>query len=230
MRDFLVQELNTWLKINSPLLKKIAVVGGSPSEPELKVVQNLYPDSEVKYFGIESLGDDVDFVTFDLNFIQSSNQQFDLVICSQVLEHVWNVQAAIENLRKLVRPEAGLLWINCPASNMVHGSPHYYSAGYSPEMLEKLAQNNSLEVLGCGSVGSRRMYFFTHALQYWPSKFELAHPVISYRPLRSYGRKIVQESIRGSLGRLYAALLSNKKSTDLQYATESYLLARAKES
>jgi SAM-dependent methyltransferase len=230
MRDFLVQELNSWLKKNTPSLKKIAVVGGSPSEPELKVVQNLYPDTEVKFFGVESPGEDVDFVTFDLNFIQSPNQHFDLVICSQVLEHVWNVQVAIENLRKLVKPETGLLWINCPASNMVHGSPHYYSAGYSPEMLEKLALNNSLEVLSCGSVGSRRLYFFTHALQYWPSKFELAHPVISYRPLRSYGRKIVQESIRGSLGRLYAALLSNQKSADLQYATESYLLARTKES
>lgn len=230
MRDFLVQELKSWLEKLSPTIIQVAVVGGSPSEPELKIVKALYPSAEITFLGIEALGDGVNFIDFDLNVPQSSNCHFDLVICCQVLEHVWNVQVAMSNLRSLVVPSTGLLWINCPASNMVHGSPHYYSAGYSPEMLEKLAHNNSLEVLQCGSVGSRRMHFFTHALQYWPSKFELAHPIISYRPLRNYGRKIVQESIRGSLGRLYAALLSNKKSVDLQYATETYLLARTKES
>lgn len=198
MRDFLVQELDSWLKDHSPLLRRIAVVGGSPSEPELMVVKASFPDLEVQYFGIEALGDEVDFVDYDLNIVQFPNQHFDLVICAQVLEHVWNVQVAIENLRKLLTPDTGLLWINCPASNMFHGSPHYYSAGYSPDMLEKLAISNSLEVLICSSIGSRRMYFFTHALQYWPSRFELDHPVISYRPLRSYGRKIVQESIRGT--------------------------------
>ncbi len=230
MRDFLVQELRSWIESNSPSINHVAVVGGSPSEPELKVIRNLYPDAKVTFFGVEKLGNDVEFVEYDLNQNQNPAHNYDLVICSQVLEHVWNIQVAIENLRKLLTPITGLLWLNCPASNMVHGSPHYYSAGYSPEMLEKLASNNALEVIQIGSLGSRRMYFFTHALQYWPSKFELSHPVISYRPLRSYGRSIVTESIRGSLGRLYATLLSNKTSSDLKYATEAYLLAKPKES
>jgi len=230
MRDFLVQELNSWLEKNSPSVHKVAVVGGSPNEPELKAITALYPSAAITFFGIEELGSDVEFVKYDLNEIQTSNSHFDLVICSQVLEHVWNVKVAVENLAKLLNPNTGLLWINCPASNMAHGSPHCYSAGYSPEMLEKLATSNSLEILRIGSIGSRRMYFYTHALQYWPSKFELSHPLISYRPLRSYGRSIITESFRGSLGRLYSAILSNKKSSDLKYATESYLLATVKAS
>lgn len=228
MRDLLLVELKSWLEDNSPLVNSVAVVGGSPNEPELKIVKTIFPSASITFLGLEEPFGDINFIQYDLNEIQNPIFKYDLVLCSQVLEHVWNVQTAMENLWKLLTPITGLLWVNCPASNMFHGSPHYFSAGYPPEMLEKLAVNNSLEILKIGSIGSRRMYFFTHALQYWPSKFELSHPIISYRPLRSYGRSIVTETIRGSLGRLYAALLSNKTSSDLKYATETYLLAKPK--
>jgi hypothetical protein len=163
-----------------------------------------------------------------LNEPSEFSQKFDLVICAQVLEHLWNLSIAFKNLSELLEPKVGLLWINCPASNMVHGSPEYFSAGYSVQMLTQQLEMVNLEVVLAGSFGSRRLYFFTHALQFWPTNFELRHPILTYRPLRSYGRKIVFETIRGFFGRTYPLLLSPKQNSEPQYATESFALAKSK--
>jgi SAM-dependent methyltransferase len=228
MRNKLSAELMRLLKVGEFDIKSVAIVGGSSREPELVALKEIYLNLQETYFGIESNEIGIEFYNLDLNEQSSNFGVFDLVICSQVLEHVWNFDVAIENLINLVRPNGGLLWINCPASNMVHGSPDYFSAGYSPEMLKKHLEFRNLTTINHGSFGSRRMYFFTHALNYWPTDFELAHPLISYRPLRSYGRKIIIESIRGFLGRTYSLLLPWKPDENLTFATESYILAKTK--
>ena len=228
MRASCTRTLVNWIEENSPTVNSIGVVGGSSNEPELLKILTIYPLAEVIFFGIENTELSTNFVELDLNLPSKITQNFDLVICAQVLEHIWNLSVAFENLSKLLSPHNGLLWVNCPSSNMVHGSPEYFSAGYAHQMLAAHILRCNLEVIISDSIGSRRLYFFTHALQYWPSHFELMHPILTYRPLRSYGRRIVPESIKGFLGRVYSTLLSSKESSDLQFATESYILARTK--
>jgi SAM-dependent methyltransferase len=219
-----------WIKANSPSIKSIAIVGGSSGEPELVQLLRIYPNAITTFLGVESSPGDKPFLMFDLNEPIRIHQTFDIVICAQVLEHVWNLENAIQNLTNIVEPKGGILWLNCPASNMVHGSPEYFSAGYTPRMLSKLLELYSFEVLTADSIGSRRLYFFTHALQYWPTRLELAHPVITYRPLRSYGRNLIQETVRGFAGRLYSLFLSNKKLFGSQFSTETFVLSKPKES
>jgi hypothetical protein len=228
MRASCTRRLVNWIKENPRLLNSIAIVGGSSKEPELIEILALYPSAEVTYFGLEKTELNTTFVELDLNLPSDVTQKYDLVICAQVLEHTWNLNLAFENLARLLNPYSGLLWVNCPASNMAHGSPEYFSAGYSHQMLTSHINQCNLEVVMSDSIGSRRLYFFTHALQYWPSQFELKHPILTYRPLRSYGRGILHETIKGFLGRVYSALLSSEENSNLQFATESYVLARAK--
>jgi hypothetical protein len=217
-----------WIEDNPRSITSIAVVGGSSKEPELLKILTIYPMAKVIFYGIENADLDSTFIELDLNLPSDTTQKFDLVICAQVLEHIWNLSVAFDNLSKLLDSDNGLLWINCPASNMVHGSPEYFSAGYSVEMLTKHLGMVNLEVVLAGSIGSRRLYFFTHALQFWPTNFELMHPILTYRPLRSYGRKIVFETIRGFFGRTYSLLLSPMQTSEPQYATESFALAKPK--
>ena len=228
MRASCTRTLVNWIEDNRRTVNSIAVVGGSSNEPELLKIIDIYPMAKVIFYGIENADSAGAFVEFDLNIPTETTQKFDLVICAQVLEHIWNLNVAFENLSKLLNPDIGLLWINCPASNMVHGSPEYFSAGYSVEMLTQHLELVNLKVVLASSFGSRRLYFFTHALQFWPTNFELRHPILTYRPLRSYGRSIVFETIRGFLGRTYSLLLSRKENSEPQYATESFALARSK--
>jgi hypothetical protein len=229
MRNEAKSTLIKWVEENKPQVKSIGILGGSSEEPELLDLLRIYPDSAVTYLGIEKGANDNPFISLDLNELSGVNQCFDIVICAQVLEHIWNLDNCMNNLSKMIDPHRGLLWLNCPASNMVHGSPDYFSAGYSWEMLQKNLENHQFEIIIADSIGSRRLHFFTHTLQYWPSKRELAHPLLTYRPLRSYGRRLIPETFLGFFGRLYSLFLSNKKLSKSQYDTETFVLAKKRQ-
>lgn len=141
---------------------------------------------------------------------------FELVLCSQVLEHVYDVKQAIHNLAQLVAV-GGYLWIACPASNYPHGSPEYFSAGYVPELITRLLNPLGFEIIFAEKYGSPRMYFFTHALQYWPTQREYLFP------LRF---KISRYFFHDLLNRLVAMAKSPKFGSELHYATETIVFAR----
>jgi len=71
--------------------------------------------------------------------------------------------------------------MSAPASNRVHGSPEYYSAGFTSEYLDKNLQEVGFEILGSGSVGTKRNYVATHLLPYWLSVRAHRYPLIFIR-------------------------------------------------
>lgn len=152
-------------------INTVAIVGGGVEEPELKYLQR----KEFSFFGIER-GNIDKFTQFNLNVPSANEKQFDLVICSQVLEHVYDIKIALANLVNLVKP-GGYLWIACPASNYAHGSPDYFSAGYSHQLITHLIKPLGVQIILAENYGSRRMYFYTHALQYWPTRREYEFPL-----------------------------------------------------
>ena len=77
----------------------VAIVGGASKEPELIHLAK----KEVTYFGIDA--ESLERYNYlKLNALSKFEQQFDLVVCSQVLEHVYDVKVALENLANLVKP------------------------------------------------------------------------------------------------------------------------------
>lgn len=189
----------------------IALVGGYIQEPELKVLDYKH----LTYYGVE-LDPRIETHLFDLNSPQIVDKKYDLVLCSQVLEHVWDVKLAIENLAKLVR-KGGYIWIACPASNYAHGSPEYFSAGYTPEMIVQLLKPLGFDVKFSKTFGSERMYFFTHALRYWPTESQYRNP------LRF---KISRFFFRDLLWRILAISKSSRIDSELHHATESVVFAK----
>jgi hypothetical protein len=167
---------------------KIAVVGGSVNgleEPEIIALAAAGIEFDATTFGIDGSCDEF----LDLNERHSNLSRHDLVLCSQVLEHVWDHSAAFFNLSALVRP-GGWIWMACPASNRVHSSPDYYSAGFSPAYLELNLNRSGFDVRTKGQVGSERLYFLTHIIGNWPSGLQYRRPfkhVLSTFGLRSIG-------------------------------------------
>ena len=162
-------------KVND--IKKILVLGGGPDEPELEFFQG--DSTEVFYFGIEKPPNVENFTYFDLDQVNVCNQKFDLVICNQVIEHLFRLQNAFAAICSLVNPN-GLLWITAPANNFRHGSPHYYSAGYSMEFLEKNLAESEFVVLESGELSSKRVYLYRHLLRIWPTEFQIRLPIVAY--------------------------------------------------
>lgn len=81
----------------------IAVVGGDSTDPELELLRQ----SEVTFFGIENNTNDERFRQLNLNSDLSDfvpTNRFDLVLCSQVLEHLLNLPQSIKVISRLVKP------------------------------------------------------------------------------------------------------------------------------
>lgn len=222
MRYEIVQLFNSLINSHINDIDSVAIVGGSREEVELSALPT-HLRSNVVVFGIDNDSDEY----LDLNKESSIERTFDLVLCSQVLEHIWNLDQAFSNLSKMLS-STGLLWVACPASNRAHGSPEYYSAGYQPELLSLVGEKYSLETISRGRLGSERCYFMTHGLSVWPGEQEHLHPIRKYQFSRLPGPrwKNYLRFCRDFPSRLFAIQKSPLIGDDIRYATETYVLFR----
>lgn len=95
---------------------------------------------------------------YDLDQDWSKNSvegNFTFTMCNQVLEHVFNPQMAFKNLCHITAPN-GYLYISIPTINCIHGEPHFYSSGFHPRFLERLANEYGLEIISVGHWGSQK--------------------------------------------------------------------------
>ena len=220
MRYEVLNRFESLIEKRLETIKTVAIVGGSRNEIELTALPEHLRSTAV-VFGIDH---ECDFF-LDLNVEISIENTFDLILCSQVLEHIWNIDQAFKTFSKLLS-EKGFLWVACPASNRAHGSPEYFSAGYQPELLSKVAALFDLETISYGRLGSERSYFMTHGLSVWPSNREHLRPIRNYEFSRLPGPfwKDCLRFCRDFYGRLFAVLKSPTISDDVRFATESYAL------
>lgn len=76
---------------------KVAIVSGSINEPEL----NLINPKKIKIFSYENdpinCNLDLEWRKFD------ENEKYDLVLCNQVFEHIFNPNLALSNLKKITK-------------------------------------------------------------------------------------------------------------------------------
>lgn len=225
MRWLVTEQFQALIASQKNEIRCVAVVGGGSGDPEVAWMIRDYPDVSFHYFGVAAAGD-LPFTFLDLNQAESAPlAQFDLVHCAQVLEHVWDVKQAIANLSRLARP-GGLIWLNCPASCLPHGSPYYFAAGYQPEMLTALGELSGCSALHTQRVGSPRAYFYEHMLRRWPSRAEYESPLRRMSEGRAGAIRAAARWMKYLPGRVMAALLSGEPSDDQSYATQTIVLLR----
>jgi len=204
---------------------KVAIVGGSIREPEIDVLKEVYGNFDLKIFNI-----DLDSIYLDLNFpipneLEMYSEYFDLVICNQVLEHLFDVKQALENLAILTKPNS-YLWVNCPSSNQKHGSPYYFSAGYQSGLIEELLKKFNITMELKGEIGSQRLYNMTHKQQYWPSKKILNNPFLRGSEVKSllFPLKVLKHFFKS----IEALTWNNKSENGSKWATETYYFGKKK--
>jgi len=148
-------------------------------------------------------------------------------MCSQVLEHIHNLENAVRNIVNLSSKHEGRVWINCPASNMPHGAPNYYAAGYSKELIQEYLLRNNQQIIESGYFGSKRYIFFTHSLHFWATEREHNHPVIGYefKPGSILGK--LNKYRKEILWRFISLFFSKRIRKSLDYASEVYVYSRS---
>lgn len=199
----------------------LAIVGGDLSEPELLALQKLGIYLSVTVLGVETSGESY----LDLNIpMENVQRNFDIVICSQVLEHVWDIDSAFRNLNFLLGPNS-LLWISTPASNRFHGSPEYFFAGFSEKLLRKMALKFDFKDVRTGTFGSHRNYLATHSLDIWLSPRGHRFPLLSAFDSKTLPIRLIL-TMRFFARLVYLSFISGKLTSNPRYASESWLFAR----
>jgi hypothetical protein len=200
---------------------RVAVLGGSVNEPEVIALENLGFKTEVKVFGIEKTSNYLDLNVISKSFI---DYEFDLILCSQVWEHIWCHGNAFSNVYNLMG-DGCFLWLAAPTSNRAHGSPDYFSAGFTDRYFVNNLENIGLSVLASGQLGTARNYRATHTMPIWPTSRSHTMPILY--TFEGFGRISRLLSIaRYFLRNLELLMFSSKITSDVMYATESWVFAK----
>jgi SAM-dependent methyltransferase len=90
-----------------------------------------------------------------------SDSSFDTVVSTQVLEHVPDPRATVEEFYRVLRP-GGMLILSAPHLSMVHEAPHDYFR-FTRYALTHLCETGGFEVIEIHSVGGP-LSFVGHSL------------------------------------------------------------------
>lgn len=141
----------------------VAVISPSdPQDPELNIINYDHLDL-LSYDNVNNLYNLDDDWSSDDRY--ENIKKFDLTLCSQVLEHIYSPFQALKNLSYITQVN-GYIWVSIPTINCIHGEPYFYSSGYHPRYLSRLANEVGLECLYVGAWGNRK-YISSAVLGKW---------------------------------------------------------------
>ena len=202
---------------------KVAILGGGPDEPEILALERLGFSLDVTIFGID---ENNEYLDMNKIFEEKFNLDFDLILCSQVWEHIWCHENAFRNILH-VMPSGSHVWLACPTSNRAHAGPNffYFSAGFTRNYLVNNLEYIGLSVIASGQLGTARFYRATHTMPVWLTVKSHMLPILNSFPAYKKGTRIALV-VRYFFRNLELFLFSTKITSDDAYATESWVFAK----
>lgn len=86
----------------------------------------------------------IDIVS-DITNIPEPDASFDAILCSEVLEHLPDPLAALQEFARLLKP-GGILILTAPFASLVHFAPYHYSTGFSRYWYEYHLPKNGFSI------------------------------------------------------------------------------------
>lgn len=119
-----------------------------------------------KYFGtIEGpLKEHWDYGTIniisDVTDLPLKSNTFDRILCTEVLEHVFQPISVVKELYRVTK-KGGKILITAPLGSGIHQEPHHYYGGFSPYFYEKIFSDLHPQKILIKPIGG----FFAHLAQ-----------------------------------------------------------------
>jgi len=96
----------------------------------------------------------------DATAIPVDSGSFDVVLCTEVLEHVPEPIAVINEIGRVLRP-GGRLFVSAPLGSGLHQQPYHFYGGYTPHFYRRFLIQAGLKIVSIEANGG----FFRHYLQ-----------------------------------------------------------------
>lgn len=86
----------------------------------------------------------LDFVS-DINAIPTPDASFDVIVCTEVLEHVPDPAQSVAEMSRILRP-GGTLLLSAPLASFLHQQPFHFYGGFTPYWYRHFLSACGLEV------------------------------------------------------------------------------------
>ena len=139
----------------------VGIFSGSLNEPELKLIKA----KKITLLNFE----DSNTYDLDVDWLDQEPRDFSLTLCNQVFEHIFNPQMALKNIIHHTRP-GGHIFISIPTINCIHSDPYFYSSGFHPRFLDRLACESNLLPIMTNHWGSFKYMINAVSGRWLPSK------------------------------------------------------------
>lgn len=104
----------------------------------------------------------IDFVS-DIVNIPVKDNSFDLILCTEVIEHVPEPILAIKEISRILKP-GGILLITAPLQSGLHQEPYHFYGGYTRYWYEKFLTDNGFSEITIEPNGSLHTTYFALGL------------------------------------------------------------------
>lgn len=152
---FILKGLNREIRevINSmilPIIKEGKVLDvGCGEQPLRKYFESSYLYKGLDY--CQNSQNNIDFLTQIDESALNIYEKFDIILCTEVFEHVFDWKAAFENISNLCSP-SGLVLITCPMFYPLHEEPYDFWRP-TPYALKKISELNGFTIVEEKRVG-----------------------------------------------------------------------------
>ena len=100
---------------------------------------------------------DIDYIS-DATSIPVSDKSFDVVLCTEMLEHHPEPIRVVNELARVLKP-GGILLLTAPLGSGIHQEPYHYYGGYTPYWYQRfLAQAGFKDITVTPNAGFFRFY------------------------------------------------------------------------
>lgn len=100
----------------------------------------------------------IDFVS-DILDIPVPDQSYDVILCSEVIEHVPDPVSAIKEFSRILKPGGSLL-ITAPLQSGLHQEPYHFYGGFTKYWYKKFLTDNNFTELNIEPNGSLHTTYF----------------------------------------------------------------------
>jgi len=87
----------------------------------------------------------IDIVS-DITAIPVPDSSFDVVMCTEVLEHIINPNDTLRELDRVLK-KGGYMIITAPFCSLTHFAPYHYATGFSRFFYEEFCKNNGYDII-----------------------------------------------------------------------------------